>query len=307
MFPPNVKRRIFFSGKGGVGKTTLATATAVAGAGAGYRTLLVTTDPAAHTGWVLETTVDTVPRPVADVPGLYVARIDPAWETAEYQRKVLEEAAHHYPTDTLLRLQEELASPCTEEVAVFHRFLDLLLSDEWPLVVFDTAPTGHTLRLLELPLSYRQQLSVKVAGLGPTETDAGEVARIADALSLLRGPSTKMAFVLYPEATPILEARRAIAELDTVGIHATHVMVNHVLPEEVLADPLFGARYHMQQQYLERLRKDFPDEQMVTVPLMAHDVIGLTAVHELNEFVFSEGFDTLWGFSMSDSAVAENL
>jgi len=73
-----------------------------------------------------------------------------------------------------------------------------------------------------------------------------------------------------------------------------------------LADLLFGARYHMLQQYLDRLRKDFPDEQMVTVPLMAHDGIGLIAVPELNEFVFSEGFDTLWGFSVSDSAEAEN-
>jgi len=297
-------RRLFFTGKGGVGKTSLATVTAVAGADAGYRTLLVTTDPAAHIGWVLETAVGPVPQTVEAVPNLSVVRIDPAFETAQYQRQVIQAAQSDYGPETLARLKEELASPCTEEVAVFHRFLDLLLTDEWPLVVFDTAPTGHTLRLLELPLSYSQQLSVKVAGPSSVESPSPEAIRIANGLALLRNPGlTKMAFVVYPEATPILEARRAVGELHTAGIVTTHVVVNQVLPTVVLDDPLFNARYHMQQRHLAEIKDHFPDQRVLTVPMLAQDIMGMDLVRELARTVFYQGFNEVWGFSHSSSSI----
>jgi arsenite-transporting ATPase len=276
-------QRVFVAGKGGVGKTTLATAIAYGFARAGLRTLLITTDPAAHTGLVLGAEVTDEPTPVPYVPLLEVSRIDPAAETRRYQEWTLAEARKHYTEDTVERLREELNSPCTEEVAVFRRFLSVLLSDTYPRVVFDTAPTGHTLRLLSLPLSYRQQLAAKVLGReADGVADQAEVRRMADALSRLRDPShTMFAWVVIPEATPIREAARAAAELAGIGIPARLVLANKVLPEEACTHPLFRKRYELQQGHIHSLPSHFPGSEVVAVPLQRGEVVGADALEAL--------------------------
>jgi arsenite-transporting ATPase len=278
-----VSQRVFVAGKGGVGKTTLATAIAYGFARAGLRTLLITTDPAAHTGLVLGAEVTDEPTPAPDVPLLEVSRIDPVAETRRYREWTLSEAKRLYAADTVERLRQELNSPCTEEVAVFRRFLSVLLSDAYPRVVFDTAPTGHTLRLLSLPLSYRQQLTVKAVGQDTgSGADAAEVQRMADALALLRDPSrTTFAWVVVPEATPIREAARAAAELGTIGIPTRLVLANKMLPEDVCTHPLFRKRYELQQGHVRTMAGHFPGAEVVPVPLQAGEVIGLNAVEAL--------------------------
>lgn len=280
---PDVRQRIFLAGKGGVGKTTVAAAVAVRQARAGRDTLLLTTDPAAHTGLVLGTAVGEDPVAVPEVPHLAVARIDPAEATARYQAAVLRDAEAQYTPDTVARLREELNSPCTEEVAVFRRFLWALLTPDYDTVVFDTAPTGHTLRLLSLPLSYQQQLQVKAAGTEASRSvDDAEAATMAEALAVLRDPrQTVWAWVVYPEATPIREAARGAVEMAALGIPPGWVVVNQVLPEAVCVHPLFRTRYTMQQRYLATLGDQFPGAVQVPVPLMATDVVGLAAVEAL--------------------------
>ncbi len=282
-------RRLFFAGKGGVGKTTLAVATAVESATGGRRTLLLTTDPAAHIGAVLECPVADEPGPVPGVCGLWAARIDPRHEAERYKEQVLTEARQRYAPDTVQRMAEELNSPCTEEIAVFRRFLAYLLSDTYPVVVFDTAPTGHTLRLLELPLSYSQQLAVKVHGSEESAAvDRREAARLQQALALLRDPSrTVFSFVVYPEATPLAEAERAAADLRGIGLQTALVVVNQVLPQEVCVHPLFRKRFQMQQRYLREIAARFPGAEVRSAPLQERDVVGLDAVRHLAAAVFS--------------------
>jgi len=281
-------RRIFFAGKGGVGKTTLAVAAAVDAASGGRRTLLLTTDPAAHIGAVLECRVGDEPAPVPGVDGLWAARIDPRHETERYKEQVLADARERYAPDTVQRMAEELNSPCTEEIAVFRRFLTYLLSDAYPVVVFDTAPTGHTLRLLELPLSYSEQLAVKAHGSEESAAvDRQEAARFQQALALLRDPSrTVFSFVVYPEATPLAEAERAAADLRGIGLQTTLVVVNQVLPEAVCVHPLFRKRFEMQQRYLPEIADRFPGADVRIAPLQERDVVGLDAVRRLAEAVF---------------------
>ena len=281
-------RRLFFAGKGGVGKTTLAVAAAVAAASGGRRTLLVTTDPAAHIGAVLECPVGDEAEPVPGVDGLWAGRIDPRHETERYKEQVLTEARGRYTPDTVERMAEELDSPCTEEIAVFRRFLTYLLTDDYPIVVFDTAPTGHTLRLLELPLSYSEQLAVKAHGSAESaEVDRREAARFQQALALLRDPArTLFSFVVYPEATPLAEAERAAADLRAIGLQTGLVVANQVLPEEVCVHLLFRKRFEMQQRYLREIPSRFPGAEVRIAPLHEREVIGLDSVRRFAETVF---------------------
>jgi len=280
---PEPSRRIFLAGKGGVGKTTLAVATAVRSAKDGSKTLLMTTDPAAHIGLVLETPIGEDPAFVPGVPNLYAARIDPEEETRRYQAAVLDDARRRYQPDTVERMREELNSPCTEEVAVFRRFLWALLTEDYATVVFDTAPTGHTLRLLALPLSYGEQIAVKAQGSDESRAvDQEESERMRQAMAVLRNlDATTFAWVVYPESTPIEEAQRGAEDLKRIGIPTGWVLVNQVLPEAVCIHPLFRKRYEMQQGYLRALVGRFSEAEVFEVPLQAEEVIGLDAIDRL--------------------------
>ncbi len=273
-------QRFFSAGKGGVGKTTMAVAAAAFHAREGRRTLLITTDPAAHIGRVLECGVGDEPTAVPGIAGLDAARIDPRHETRRYKDMVLADARACYSADTVQRMAEELNSPCTEEVAVFRRFLDYLLTDRYETVVFDTAPTGHTLRLLQLPLSYSQQIATKARGGQETgSAEDAEAGRMREALALLGDASqTTFAFVVYPEATPIAEAARASQELREIGLETSVVIANQVLAQEVCVHPLFRRRYEMQQRYLDEIPERFPGAKVRPVHLQERDVIGLDAI-----------------------------
>jgi arsenite-transporting ATPase len=271
------------TGKGGVGKTTIACSTAVWAADEGHRTLLVTTDPAAHIGNVLETAVGDGVAPVAGLRTLFAVRIDAKATTAAYIRDVLDDAAPRMGPEAIMRMREELASPCTEEVAVFQRFLDYVLADTYDVVVFDTAPTGHTLRLLELPMDYEHQLEIKVSTSEESQAvDAAQTERIRTALQLLRDPErTSFALVVYPETTPIAEARRASSELDDLGIATSLVVCNQILPEEACTNVFFRRRRAMQRTHLASLEGTFPGTPVLPVLQRPGDVRGVSALRDL--------------------------
>ena len=136
-------------------------------------------------------------------------------------------------------MAEELDSPCTEEMAAFDQFIDYASQDDWQAIVFDTAPTGHTLRLLELPMDWSKQLDVKVfASVDGTAADDVAKQRFGKVIEMMRDPAqSTFAFVMYPESTPILEAWRAAQELRTVGIQPGLVVANMVIPPEQATTP----------------------------------------------------------------------
>ena len=191
--------------------------------GQGYRTLLITTDPAAHLGDVLDTPVGDEISAVEGQPDLWAVKIDAKTAADAYKARILDDARRRgRPESAIAVMEEELNSPCTEEMAAFDKFIEYASQPDWQAVVFDTAPTGHTLRLLELPIDWSRQIDVKVfASVDASAADDVAKQRFGQVIDMMRDPEqSTFAFVMYPEATPILEAWRAARELETVGIHA---------------------------------------------------------------------------------------
>jgi arsenite/tail-anchored protein-transporting ATPase len=283
LLPNGGPRTIFFAGKGGVGKTVASCATAVWAARSGHRTLLVTTDPAAHIGQVLEAAVGTEPAPVAGVDGLWAARVDAKAAAVVYIDRIIADAvARGRSPGSVAAMREELDSPCTEEMAAFDQFIELASRDSFDVTVFDTAPTGHTMRLLELPIDWSRQIDVKVfASVDTTAADDVAKARFGGVIEMMRDPAqSTFAFVMYPESTPIVEASRAIAELRTLGIPLGLVVANMVLPDEASRTPYARARREMQQTYLADIEVRF-DAPVLEIPLLDGEVVGLERLTEL--------------------------
>ncbi|KLU62532.1 arsenical pump-driving ATPase [Peptococcaceae bacterium CEB3] len=277
LFPALGKQKmIFFAGKGGVGKTTLACLTAVYTAVMGYKTLLLTTDPAAHTGQILDVPVTDTISQVEGLTNLYAVKIDQKTVTEEYKEAILSEARTKYEQDTVAAMAEELDSPCTEEMAAFQKFIDHTLNSEFDITVFDTAPTGHTLRLLELPMDWSSQIEFKAgAGTGVSAGERAQQARFQAAIERLRDPElTTFAFVMYPEKTPIIEAYRAGQELAGIGIKTNLAVANQLIPAEAATTPFFRSRREMQLGYLEEIRERFPQAYLLEMPLAVKDVQG---------------------------------
>ena len=288
LLPNSRARTIFFAGKGGVGKTSVSCITAAWLAQQGYRTLLLTTDPAAHLGDVLGVPVGAHPAPIEGVPNLYAVNIDAKAAAEKYKARILDDArARGRPAHALAAMAEELDSPCTEEMAAFDRFIELASQDEYEVIVFDTAPTGHTLRLLELPLDWSKQLDVKIfASVDTTAADDIAKARFGRVIEMMRDPTqSTFAFVMYPESTPIAEAQRAMDELATVGIPTEMVVANFVLPPQECITPFTRTRRAMQEKYLAEMQARFA-VPILQVPLLAHEVKGLDTVIRLGEQLF---------------------
>jgi arsenite-transporting ATPase len=281
------RRTLFFAGKGGVGKTVASCITAVWLAQQGYKTLLLTTDPAAHLGDVLGQPVGNSPALVFGLQTLWAVNIDPKAAAETYKARILNDARQRgRPESAIKVMQEELDSPCTEEMAAFDQFIDYASQSDWDAVVFDTAPTGHTMRLLELPLDWSQQIDVKVfASVDGSAADDVAKQRFGRVIEMMRDPAqSTFAFVMYPEATPILEAWRAAKELETVGIHPGLVVANFVIPPEQ-ATSFAQARRNMHEKYLAEIRQRFA-VPVLEIPLLPQEVKGLEMLAELGELAY---------------------
>jgi len=289
LFRPNngTGKAIFFAGKGGVGKTSVSCITAVHLARQGLKTLLLTTDPAAHLGQVLDVPVEDHPTAVTSVPNLWAARIDAKKATGEYKARILAEARARYSEEMLLAMREELESPCTEEMAAFDKFTEYAASDGYDVIVFDTAPTGHTLRLLELPFDYSQQVELMVSTTQESVALRAETrARFDRIIARLRDPDrTVFAFVVYPESTPIVEAHRASLDLAAAGIPTQLVVANQVIPAEQVTNAFFRNRRVMQIKYLGEIERRFGVPVLV-LPLMEKEIRGLPVVEQAARLLF---------------------
>ena len=287
---------IFFSGKGGVGKTCLACTHAVRYADEGKRTLIVTTDPASNLADVFEQEIGHHVTPIAGVPNLFAMEIDPDQATQEYIDRAMAPIRAAFPAQMVQVIEEQMSGPCTAEVAAFDRFTDFLDlptqdGNTYDAVIFDTAPTGHTIRLLELPAEW--SLSIDKASQGSGQTCIGPTAAIQDAkhkyehaLSVMRdGTQAQFFFVLHPEAIAIRETRRAISELEKLGIQNFQLIINGIIPPEGTQNPLFSARAEMQSDYLTQIERElaFTKQRMT---LLASEIKGIERLRTVGKIFF---------------------
>ena len=287
---PNGKTKtIFFTGKGGVGKTVISVITAFKFAKEGYKTLLLTTDPASHIGEVLEQKITDKIQKVEGVDNLWSVIVDQEKATEEYKHRILEDAKQKYSEDMLIAIKEELESPCTEEMAAFDKFMSYVESDDYDYVVFDTAPTGHTLRLLELPFDYSKQVSLMVT-TNEKSLEAKSVTqkRFEKVIARMKNPEQSIfSFVVYPESTPVIEAYRAMLDLKSAGIQTQFVVANQVLEPEYCTNEFFIKRRKMQEKYLNEIRQKF-QLPVVIMSLMEKEIKGMEMINRASEILFKQ-------------------
>ncbi len=284
----NDNRVIILTGKGGVGKTVTACTLAVKMAEKG-KTLLFTTDPAAHIGQVLETEVDHIPVNISG--DLWAVNIDQKTAVEEYRLKIMDDArANNYSDELLASLEEELESPCTEEIAIFEQFANLLNEPGWDYFVLDTAPTGHTLRLLELPFEYKKQIDMKLKGNAEATPEASHGnSKIETLIARLKNPDlATFMLVAYPEYTPINESFRAMKDLERVGIKAQGIFLNHIMNSEDCKTGFALERWKLQQHYLYKAKELYSPKPLFAIPLQSSEIIGINKVRNLSTEIFKQ-------------------
>ena len=289
-FSQQATRMLFFTGKGGVGKTSLACAVAVALADRGKRVLLVSTDPASNLGQVFGIDVDAhEPVPVTDLPGLFVLNIDPEAAAQAYRDRIIGPVRGVLPDDVLKGMEEQLSGGCTTEIAAFDEFTELLTGGEvttgFDHVIFDTAPTGHTLRLLQLPSAWSNFLENNESGascLGPLAGLEKQRERYAHAVAeLANGQHTTFVLVTRPQRGSLVEAARTSGELAALGITNQQVVINGVLPDTGSHDPVAQGWLARQRSALSQMPEAVACLPRSEVPLQPRNLVGIAALRGL--------------------------
>ncbi|MBL7088353.1 MAG: arsenical pump-driving ATPase [Acidovorax sp.] len=285
-------RFLFFTGKGGVGKTSLSTAAAIALADAGRQVLLVSTDAASNLDEMLGVPLSNRPVAVPGVPGLHMLNIDPDTAAEAYRQRVLAQLEATATSDERATVREQLSGACTTEIAAFDEFAALLASEGSDIghvfdhVVFDTAPTGHTLRLLSLPKAWTGFLAGNDRGascLGPHSGLKMQEARFNAALAALSDPAlTTVVLVTRPDPRPMQEAARTALELRALGLANQRLAINGVFHasrpgQDAVADAIEALGRQAMDQMPDALAQLPRDE----VPLRAFDTVGLAALRGL--------------------------
>ena len=288
-FATTPTRFLFFTGKGGVGKTSLSTATAIALADAGKRVLLVSTDAASNLDEMLGVPLSNQPVAVPGVPGLHMLNIDPDTAAEAYRQRVLAQLEASASDEERQTVREQLSGACTTEIAAFDEFAALLAGEggesAYDHVVFDTAPTGHTLRLLSLPKAWTGFLAGNDRGascLGPHSGLKMQEARFNAALQALSNPAlTTVVLVTRPDPRPMQEAARTAEELSQLGLGNQRLAVNGVFHATAAQDPMAQAIEALGRQALQEMPDALARLPRDEVPLRAFDTVGLPALRAL--------------------------
>ncbi len=279
-------RHLFFTGKGGVGKTSLSTATALSLADAGKRVLLVSTDAASNLDEMLGIELRNTPTPVPGAPGLAVLNIDPDVAGETYRQRVLAQMAGQTEAERAT-VREQLSGACTTEIASFDEFTNLLAGEAaaYDHVVFDTAPTGHTLRLLSLPQAWSGFLKGNDRGascLGPHSGLKMQEARFNAALAALRDPAlTTVVLVARADRSALAEAARTSDELRLLGLNQQRLVINGVFHATDPNDGVARAIEALGQEALSAMPEALRALPQSQVPLRAFDTVGLPALRAL--------------------------
>jgi arsenite-transporting ATPase len=286
-FVDHPTRHLFFTGKGGVGKTSLSAATALALADAGKRVLLVSTDAASNLDEMVGIELRNMPVPVPGAPGLSVLNIDPDNAAESYRQRVLAQMGASATAEELSTVREQLSGACTTEIASFDEFSSLLANgaQAWDHIVFDTAPTGHTLRLLSLPKAWTGFLDGNDRGascLGPHSGLKMQEVRFKAALDALGDPAkTTVVLVTRPDRGAIAEAARTSVELRELGLKNQRLAINGVFHASDRSDAVACAIEDLGQRALEALPASLRALPQDRVPLRPFDTVGLPALRAL--------------------------
>lgn len=287
LFNPNeipITKFLFYTGKGGVGKTSAACATAVTLADMGKKILLISTDPASNLQDVFNTELTNLGTPIKEVPNLVVANLDPIKAAEEYKESVVAPYRGKLPDVVIENMAEQLSGSCTVEIAAFNEFSNFITDEkaqqEYDHIIFDTAPTGHTLRMLQLPSAWSSFIDKNTHGASCLGQLAGLESKKAvyhEAVqTLANGKLTTLVLVARPEETPLKEAARASKELSAIGVENQILLINGVLTD--YDDGVSESLYKKQQKSLEEIPDELKPITTYTIPLRAYNVIGMENV-----------------------------
>ncbi|MCO7376357.1 arsenical pump-driving ATPase [Enterobacter hormaechei] len=289
-FLQNIPPYLFFTGKGGVGKTSISCATAISLAEQGKRVLLVSTDPASNVGQVFSQTIGNTILPVASVPGLSALEIDPQAAAQEYRARIVDPIKGILPDDGVNSINEQLSGACTTEIAAFDEFTGLLtdasLLTRFDHIIFDTAPTGHTIRLLQLPGAWSSFIESNPDGascLGPMAGLEKQREQYSHAVQALSDPDrTRLVLVARLQKSTLQEVARTHDELAAIGLKNQYLVINGVLPEtEAVNDTLAAAIWGREQEALASLPAGLDALPTDTLFLQPVNMVGVSALRGL--------------------------
>lgn len=284
--PQNIPltKYLFYTGKGGVGKTSVACATAATLADSGKKVLLISTDPASNLQDVFSTELDGKGTPIKEVPNLVVANLDPIQAAAEYRKSVVAPYRGKLPDSVIANMEEQLSGSCTVEIAAFNEFSNFItngeLQQEYDHIIFDTAPTGHTLRMLQLPSAWSNFIAESTHGASCLGQLAGleerkDVYKKA-VETLADGTQTTLILVSRPETAPLKEAERASSELAELGVLNQTLVINGVFTGH--DDEISTALYEKQQTALANMPNGLKRIATYSIPLRAYNIAGMDNV-----------------------------
>ncbi|MCL4115752.1 UNVERIFIED_CONTAM: hypothetical protein GTU68_063445 [Idotea baltica] len=312
-------RNLFFTGKGGVGKTSMACATAVQLAEEGLRVLLVSTDPASNLHDVLTTKITSEPTPINGVSNLHAMNIDPAESARQYRERMVEPYRGVLPDTAVASMEEQFSGSCTLEIAAFDEFSRLLGDDsatsQYDHVIFDTAPTGHTLRLLTLPSAWSGFMETNTTGtscLGPLaglQSQQKLYQHSVDALS--NADKTTLVLVSRPEDSALREAARTSKELHQLGVQNQLLIVNGMFLADSSDDEFATAMESRCNQALDSMPEEIAALPRILVPLLPAGLMGIDALKQLGDVVAASDFipcdDSLWQLDVGLSTLIDEI
>ncbi|KAF5088248.1 Arsenical pump-driving ATPase [anaerobic digester metagenome] len=285
----SLTKYLFYTGKGGVGKTSTACATAVSLADQGKRVFLVSTDPASNLQDVFETALTGQGVPIKNVPNLVVANLDPIQAAEEYKESVVGPYRGKLPDVAIASMEEQLAGSCTVEIAAFNEFsrfiTDEKMSQDYDYIIFDTAPTGHTLRMLQLPSAWDSFIDESTHGascLGQLSGLTEQKKMYEKAVRTLSdGDKTTLILVSRPEPSPLAEAARASKELKEIGVDNQILIINGALENFDRSDDIATAFYGKQKDAVKNIPNSLKTLDIYTLPLRAYNVAGVDNIRRL--------------------------
>ena len=283
----DLTKYLFFTGKGGVGKTSTACASAISLADEGNEVLLISTDPASNLQDVFETELDNKGVRIEGVDGLTVINLDPIEAANEYKESVVAPYRGQLPDSVIENMEEQLSGSCTVEIAAFNEFskfiTDSELKDKYDYIIFDTAPTGHTLRMLQLPSAWTSFISESTHGasclgqLSGLEEEKETYKYAVDTLA--DGKLTSLVLVARPEETPLLEANRASHELSELSINNQILIINGLL--SAYDDEVSEAFYKKQKESLDKMPEAIKGLEKYFIPLRGYNLNSIKNLRSL--------------------------